>query len=215
MKTKTNIVMQAVLTGDIVNSTRLSAAKQKTLTEQLTNIFTSHGYQIDFYRGDSFQAYVKDPEQALQLALLSRTAAIRLSKNEGEVLSDVRISIGIGEVSTPVSSLRTAKGEAFLLSGRTFDEMIKNDQRLAISCANVIANEGMQVISDYVNAIFNSMTGKQAEVIFELLNGEMQKEVAKKIKKTRSTIHQRITSGRWAEIEKLLSRYNNIYKLII
>jgi hypothetical protein len=54
------------------------------------------------------------------------------------------------------------------------------------------------------------MTGKQAEVIFQLLKGEMQQVVAKKLKKTKSTIHQRVTSGRWPEIEKLLQQYENI-----
>ena len=58
------------------------------------------------------------------------------------------------------------------------------------------------------------MTAKQAEVIFELLKGEVQKTIARKLKKTKSTIHQRIVSGRWPEIEKLLLRYENIVNLV-
>ena len=199
---------QAVLTGDIVNSTQLNAAKEKKLTNILINLFVDH--KMEFFRGDSFQAYIKEPKEALKLALLSRAAAISLFKDEKNMMSDVRISIGIGKVVTPVRTLKTAKGEAFLLSGRQFDEIAKSNQRLAISISSPVANEGLQVIADYLNAIFDVMTGKQAEVIFELLKGEMQKVVAKKFKKTKSTIHQRITSGRWPEIEKLLQRYENI-----
>jgi hypothetical protein len=201
---------QAVLTGDIVNSTKLTAAKEAKLTNTLAGIFTDYDSKFEFYRGDSFQACVKNPVNALRLALLSRSAAIKLFKEDKSVLADVRISIGIGEVNTPVRSLKTAKGEAFVLSGRRFDEIMKNEQRLAISTGNPLANEGLQVIADYLNAIFDVMTGKQAEVIFELLKGEMQKTVAKKFRKTKSTIHQRITAGRWPEIEKLLQQYENI-----
>jgi hypothetical protein len=207
------MAIQAVITGDIVNSTRLSAARDKKLIDILIEIFLYN--KMEFFRGDSFQAYIKDPAEALQLVLLARTAAISLFKEEKIVLSDVRISIGIGTVETPVRSLKTAKGEAFLLSGRKFDEIAKTPQRLAISSANPLATEGLQVIAGYLDTIFEGMTGKQAEVIFELLNGEMQKVVARKFKKTKSTIHQRVTSGRWPEIERLLQQYENIIKLLV
>jgi hypothetical protein len=202
------MIIRAVLTGDIVNSTTLNAARDKKLTHSLIDIFSDQ--KMEFFRGDSFQAYIQEPKQALRLALLARVSAIRLFKDDNTVLSDVRISIGIGSVKSPVRALKTAKGEAFILSGRQFDEISKSHQRLAITAANPLANEGLLVIADYLNAIFDLMTGKQAEVIFELLNGEMQKTVAKKFKKTKSTIHQRTTSGRWPEIEKLLLRYENI-----
>lgn len=208
------MALQAVLTGDIVNSTKLAPAKEAKLTTTLIDLFEKAGCKIEFYRGDSFQAYSKNPVTALRFALLSRSAAIRLFKEEKLVLCDVRISIGIGKVNMPVRSLKTAKGEAFVLSGRRFDELMKKQERLAILTTNSLANEGLQVIADYVNAIFDVMTGKQAEVIFELLQGETQKAVAKKFKKTKSTIHQRITAGRWPEIEKLLTQYENIIQQI-
>lgn len=91
---------------------------------------------------------------------------------------------------------------------------MKNNQKLTISTGNTLANEGLQVIADYLNAIFDVMTGKQAEVIFELLKGEIQKVVAEKFMKTKSTIHQRIIAGRWPAIEKLLQQYENIIKQI-
>ena len=207
------MAIQAVLTADIVNSTKLNAAKDKKLTNALTDLFS--GDKIEFFRGDSFQAYIKNPQQALRLALLARVSAIRLFKDEGIVLSDIRISIGIGKVNTPVRSLKTAKGEAFILSGRQIDAISKSHQRLAITSANALANEGLQVIATYINAIFDMMTGKQAEVIAELLKGETQKAVAKKFKKTKSTIHQRITAGRWGEIEALLQHYENIINQIV
>jgi hypothetical protein len=207
------MTVKAVLTGDIVNSTKLGLAKDKKLTNALLEIF--EGYKMEFYRGDSFQAYVKDPRHALRLALLSRTAAIRLFKDEGRVIADIRTSIGIGKVVSPVKVLKTAKGEAFLLSGRQFDSMTKMNRRLAITSNNALANEGLQVIADYLDQIFFTMTGKQAEVVFEMLKGKTQKEVAGKIKRTKSTVHQRTLSARWPEIESLLQRYENIINQLL
>ena len=207
------MVIRAVLTGDIVNSTRLNKATEKKLLQFVRQLFRQH--KLEFYRGDSFQAYSKQAADALRLSLLCRTAAISLSRSANTVPSDIRVSIGIGEVIAPVRTLKTAKGQAFVLSGRAFDEIVKTDSRLAISTGNVLANEGLQVIADYLNAIFNGMTGKQAEVIFELLRGETQQAVAYKLKKTKSTIHQRVTSGHWPEIEKLLQRYENIINQLI
>ena len=205
-------MIQAVLTGDIVNSTLLNEAREKKLSGSLRELYTDH--KMEFFRGDSFQAYIKDPKQALRLALMSRSLTISLFKDDTTV-SDIRISIGLGTVHVPVRSLNTARGEAFILSGRSFDDISKSGQRLAIALSHPLANEGMQVIADYLNVIFEGMTGKQAEVIFELLKGEMQKSVARKLKKTKSTIHQRMTAGRWPEIEKLLQRYENIINLLL
>jgi len=202
------MAVRAVLTGDIVNSTRLKKVTEKKLLKMLTAALAK--YQFEFYRGDSFQVYVKNPVEALQTALLCRTAAISVSKNETINLSDVRISIGIGAVTMQVKTLGTAKGEAFILSGRAFDEMTGKDTRLVIATANSLANAGLQIIADYLNAVLKVMTGKQAEVIFELLQGKTQQEVAKLLKKSKSTVHQHVTAGRWSEIEKLLRQYENI-----
>ncbi len=200
--------IQAVLTGDIVNSTKLAAAKEKKLLKVLQQVLMP--YKFEFYRGDSFQVYIKQAGEALRIALLCRTAAISISQAEETNSSDIRISIGLGQVAAPVKTLGAAKGEAFILSGRTFDEITKTGARLAVTTANPLANEGLQVIADYINAIFKVMTAKQASVIFELLTGQTQQTVADKLKKSKSTINQHVSSGRWAEIEKLLQQYENI-----
>ena len=204
---------RAVLTGDIVNSTLLGKAAEKKLLHLMQQLFRDH--KLEFYRGDSFQALLQQPATALRLSLLCRSAAISLQEAQPPVLSDFRISIGIGEVISPVRTLKTAKGQAFVLSGRALDEITKTNSRLAITTGNELANEGLQVIADYLNSIFRAMTGKQAEVIFRLLKGETQQAVARTLKKTKSTIHQRVISGRWPEIEKLLFQFEKIITQLI
>ena len=207
------MAIQAVLTGDIVNSTRLGQAVEKKLLRGLQQLLAGH--RFEFYRGDSFQVYIKNAGAALQTALLCRTAAISIAGDAATVSSDIRISIGIGKVKTPATGLGMAKGEAFVLSGRAFDEITKKDIRLAIASTNELANEGLQVIADYINSILKVMTGKQAGVIFELLKGETQQAVAVKLKKSKSTINQHVNAGRWPEIEKLVEHYQNIINQLL
>ena len=206
------MAIQAIITCDIVNSTKITVAKEKKLIATLHSIFQSH--TIEFFRGDSFQAHVKNPAEALVLALQSRAAAIAMFKELKEPITDVRISIGLGAVKLPIKALNTAKGEAFLLSGRVFDEMVKSTQRLAITINNPLAQQGLQVICDFINTIFEKITGKQAEVILELLKGQSQLAIVKKTKKTKSTIHQLAAAGQWHSIEKLIQNYVNIITLI-
>jgi uncharacterized membrane protein (DUF4010 family) len=164
-------------------------------------------HRYEFYRGDSFQAYIKNAGEALTAALLCRAAAIGIA---GAAPADVRISIGIGKTKPPGELLGNSGGEAFVLSGRAFDELAGQDSRLAIASSNALANSGLQVIADYADAIFKELTGRQALVIFELLKGAAQQEVAVKLKKSKSTIHQHVTAGRWPEIAKLVQQYINI-----
>ncbi|MEO5685071.1 MAG: hypothetical protein ABIQ88_20675 [Chitinophagaceae bacterium] len=207
------MTIQAVLTADIVNSTRLGAAAEKKLLKVLQQLLAP--YQFEFYRGDSFQVFLKDGGAALRVALLCRTAAISIALTSVTVSSDVRISIGVGKTKSPAAGLGAARGEPFVLSGRAFDEIAKTGTRLAIASANELANEGLQVLADYINAIFKVMTGKQAGVIFELLKGNTQQAVAAKLKKSKSTINQHVNAGRWPEIEKLLQQYQNIIKQLL
>jgi hypothetical protein len=205
-------MVHAVLTGDIVNSTKLSPHDEKKLLKLLQDILTDHKYE--FFRGDSFQIYLKDSQPALRLALQCRTAAIGLDPEQSRAISDVRLSIGIGQVETPVRALALAKGEAFLLSGRALDSLEKTEGRLIITTENKMANYALAVMSDYINSIYRQMTPKQAEVIFELLKGHSQQHVAEKLNRSKSTISQHVTAGRWDEIESILKKYQDIVQLI-
>ncbi len=201
--------MQAVLTGDIVNSTKLPSVKEKALVKLLEEVLKP--YKYEFYRGDSFQVLMKEAGDSLRIALLCRTAAIGITENNE---TDVKVSIGLGEVGSRIKTLGSAKGEAFIISGRAFDELEKTDSRLAISTASTMANLSFQIIADYINSIYSRMTSKQAKVIFELLKGGLQQDVVKRLKKSKSTISQHANSGRWAEIEKILDQYELLVKAI-
>lgn len=209
---KLRYMAEAVLTSDIVNSTLLDSTQEKKLVEGLEKVLSP--YKYEFYRGDSFQVYVKEAGQALETALKCRALAISLTLDDSPVVPDVRVSIGLGAVEHPLHSLATAKGEAFLLSGRALDEMGKAEGKLVITTKDNMMNIAFSVLADYINSIYKQMTAKQAEVIFELLKGETQQQVADKLNRSKSTISQHVTAGRWDEIETILKKYKQLLELV-
>ena len=68
------MMLSAVITADIVNSTKLLKADYKKLVKNLEA--TLQPYQHEFFRGDSFQVFVKSPGEALKVLLQARTVSI-------------------------------------------------------------------------------------------------------------------------------------------
>lgn len=114
----------AVITGDIVGSTKLTPdemAKVRTIIAEAVLYFLRHrnadGRPAEFFQGDSWQVLLGDPAEALTLTLLI-AASLR-----AKAAVETRASIGIGtaeglEVNTAIST-----GEAFTLSGRALEAL--------------------------------------------------------------------------------------------
>lgn len=201
--------LHAVITADIVNSTGLDPKMEAFLQQELQRELSA--YLVEFYRGDSFQAYLQEPEGSLRLALLCRTLAIGLTAaEEGPAVSDIRISIGLGQVAMPIKAPGTAKGEAFLLSGRGLDEIQKTDRRLAILSGHPVADIGFEVMANHLDAICREMTPKQAAAIGWLLKGVTQQEVTVQLGKSKSTVSQLVAAGNWPGIERILQQFGTL-----
>lgn len=210
---KENVMsLRAVITGDIVGSTLLSKAEFKKLMKEFDVILT--GMQYEFFRGDSFQVYLKTPEDALAIVLQMRAAATRISPDDFSC--DIKASIGLGEVKSVVKNLHSATEEAFILSGRALDK-IKPPQRLVISCSekNEVLQLALQVSADYVDYIFRHLTMKQAAVLYELLQKRTQTEAARRLKKSQATVNKHAQAAGWPELEKLLANYKQLIGAII
>jgi hypothetical protein len=194
----------AVITADIVNSITLSPSEVKKLVTSVSSLLQE--YKFEFYRGDSFQVYLKNPSAALKIVLRARCIARSHSP-----MNDIRASIGIGGVSSPVRSLRTATGKAFIISGRAFDQMTRSgNERLKIESVIETANPALRIVAYYIDYIFSRLTPTQSEVMNVLLEGYTQVEVAKKLKKTQPTVAKIAQAAGWSEIERLLQEYQNI-----
>jgi hypothetical protein len=114
----------AVLTGDIVGSTKLSVERMgrtRSVLEAGAREFRPRQARAvcgtpEFFRGDSWQLLVKEPRWALRVALTIRSQLI------AELDVATRVSIGLG-TATAIDTRRVSlsTGEAFTLSGRALD----------------------------------------------------------------------------------------------
>lgn len=202
-----------VITADIVNS-EPSWAKELGKRLEQTIYANQPAAKVFFYRGDSFQSYLPDPYSTYRLALKLRNEAKLFEKDRPKIKTDVRISIGIGTVELPVTQLANAQGEAFVLSGRSFDEMGKNEKRLNMQCGDAKTNIALQTISMFTDYLFQSLTMKQAEVLEHLLNYKTQIETANLLKKSQSTVNSHVKSMGWKQIEGLLGLYEQSIQLL-
>jgi len=197
----------AVITADIVNSSTLPPADERKLKQQLTALLQNHRHE--FYRGDSFQVYLKEPSDALRTVLQARSLARSFSEEH-----DIRASIGLGKVSLPVRELKSSGGEAFTLSGRAFDELANN--RLAIVSADEKANLALGLVAAFCDFLFQQHTVRQAIVVQELFHGNTQVEAARRLGISQATVNQHARSANWSQILELLNNYQKViqqYKL--
>lgn len=120
----------AALTGDLVRSSRLSAAESAgamaALRQAGDDFAALHPRAVvgrmDTFRHDSWQILLQQPDLAIRAALFFRTALKRESDAESKY--DSRVSIGIGAVEL-ISSRRISdsRGPAFTRSGKGLDAM--------------------------------------------------------------------------------------------
>lgn len=195
----------AVITADIVNSTKLSATAIKKLNARIEEVLKPH--QHEYYRGDSFQVYIVDAAQALSMVLQLRLLARQFSGGIPHIDSDIRSAIGIGRIKGPVKDLNRTTDELFILSGRALDALDQEEDRFSIISLNEKANIAFRLIAQFVDRLISQMTVKQAQVITELLKGQTQTEAAKKLKKTQVTVHRQAHAAGWKSINRLLKEY--------
>ncbi len=209
------VISGAVITADIVNSSLLETADVNRLSDRLKDLINANQAKfLSFYRGDSFQSYIVDPYPAYKLALRMRTEAILFRIEAPDVETDLKISVGIGGIDTPVKNINSAMGEAFVLSGRGLDEFEKTGRKFVIKSEDKSINIALETLSIFTEYLFSFITIKQAEVLQHLLNGCTQVEVAKILKKSQSTINRHVQALGWSEMEHLLDIYHKCIQII-
>ena len=196
-----------VVTGDIANSTSIAADKRAELIERISVLIKSWVAKPEYagiFRGDSFQLLFDDVADALKRSIQIRCWLKSYSDGVENESLDARLSIGVGEVAYFGKSVLDADGEAFHLSGRAFDEMKAAQNYFQISTTDPRLNEQLDIILHLANIIISQWTKNQAEVIFLLLEGKTQQEMANELKIAQSAVNNRLKLSRWKEIDKTM-----------
>ncbi|MCJ0743125.1 SatD family protein [Pedobacter montanisoli] len=203
---------QAVMTGDIINFTKLSPSKRKNLireTEVLLKTWIKEKENAEIFRGDSYQVLFNDALEAITKSIQLICWFKKHSDEKNKVSLSTRISIGIGEVSYRGKNVLNSDGEAFHLSGRHFDTL-KDDQFLAIHTNNIAKNNGIEIILNFINKYIGNWTIAQAEVIFLLLEGKTQQEIAETLSLSQPSVNSRLKSAGWKEFEPAIKYIANL-----
>lgn len=194
---------QAVITGDIINFTKLPGDQRKTLiedTEGLLKNWISKKANAEIFRGDSYQVLFEDILSAITKSIQLICWFKKHSDDEKKIHLSTRISIGIGEVSYHGKNVLNSDGEAFHLSGRNFDTMRK-DEYISIHTNDPQKNTTIEIILNFVNKYLGNWNKGQAEVIFWQLEGKNQQEIAKILSISQPSVNSRLKTAGWKELE--------------
>lgn len=198
--------MVAIITGDIIKSRNIEAKQWMPELKKVLNRYGNEPKTWEIYRGDSFQIEVK-PEEALHAAILIK-AAIKQFKP-----LDVRLAIGIGDITYHSEKITESNGNAFIYSGESFESLKK--QTLAIKTEWKDFDKTINLMFDLASLTMDNWTPTSSLIIKTALEAKPesnQQELAEILNKKQSNISTGLKRGGFYEIQKLLNYYQHEIK---
>lgn len=196
-----NIV--AVITGDIVNSRLVEVSQWLPKLKETLNKYGSTPKTWEVYRGDSFQ--LRLPAVQGYIAALHLKATIKQYKN-----LDIRIAIGLGELSYTGQKVTESNGEAFQYSGDAFDNL--NKRTLAIRGVDDSDVYAIQTMFDLAMLTANNWTVTVAQLIKMYIENpdKQQQEIAQLLNKSQSTVSETLSRSGYDEIIAVQTYYKQL-----
>ena len=210
--------LRAVLTGDIIDSSRLEEAKFQMVMEQLGNELArlKNAERIDFYemyRGDAFQTYLKNPGEGLNILFKIRTLINSLKpetdKRGQQPAFNIRFGLGIGFLSGEPDNLQT-KETPFVLSGQALDKISTEGSTIAIKTENEFINQELDTEFFLLEYILQKWTPVAAGILYNKLYGQTERQIAGELGISQSAVNQHSRQACWNGIQKLIERYQSI-----
>lgn len=196
----------AVISADIIGSSTMSPATRKKLQSLLDSFGalaagTWPDFAMEQYRGDSLQAILTNNRAAsLGAALLLQSAMVK--NNFG-----IRTAIGVGEISYQGKNIVTSDGTAFQVSGPFLDQLRKTGELIFINFDNPDYIDEWPIHSASLDYIIKRWSAQQAEAVYFQLQGYTQQQMAKQLKITQPSVHQRLQGAGWPVVQKILQRF--------
>ncbi|WP_048150226.1 SatD family protein [Methanolacinia paynteri] len=206
----------AVLTGDLVNYSRLEGNERTEYVIHLWNVLQeleADNINFEIFRGDSFQAVLPSSREALEIALRIRSYILSQDLHSNKKIKpDVRIAIGVGGIENydKDKNIGSCDGEAFRNSGPELDRMDKKKQKLTIKTGWNQLNRELKVECSLLEAITARWTKPQAEIIYHTLLGKKQSDVAELLEISQSNVSARLNSANFDAVEMMIRRYQEI-----
>lgn len=195
----------SVITGDIINSRKLTNAVWQSALKGLFSQFGEEPGVWEIYRGDSFQIEI-EPEEALKLAILIK-AAIRQHKP-----LDVRMGIGIGSKDHSADKVTQSTGSAFIHSGECFEQLEK--KTLAVRSLWPQFDKEVNLYLALALLTINRWSEKASALIKLVIENEdvTQTELEEMAGKSQATISENLTRAGFKEIMQMEKRYRELIR---
>lgn len=202
----------AIITGDIVNSTKLTVEGRETMLKILQLIpevlSPVQNVSFEFFRGDSFQLGISNAESAVRCAIAVR-AWLRCHRVNESMVLDARLAVGVGTLDYESDALATSDGEAYRLSGRLLDEM--NKSRLEISTPWHEVNEELKLLTAFADDIISSWSQNQSKVILRsLISFKNHVELSRELGISRQMVDKSLKASKSELIEAYIKRYEKL-----
>lgn len=196
---------RAVITADMVNYTQFSREESAVWLEEMLAVLHQNqsfkwALKPEIYRGDSFQAVLKNTEEVMRMAILARACIRKHAPN-----ADMRIAIGIGHTEQLTDRPGTSDGEAFRLSGHLADKIRQQKARIGIAFPK--PSEPLSATLDLLETVIESWTAAQSQVIEALLQGKNVTQIAEMLSISQSAASQRVASSKWWAIDSFLATF--------
>jgi hypothetical protein len=205
--------LYAVITGDIVDSSKLPPEKRQHLhkvmkegSKALRKAFKKDvPMNVDIFRGDSWQMLVSDPSKSLRLGLFYRAyikSCMELSK------VDTRMVIGVGTIDfIPGTKVSEGDGEAYRNSGKMLADISKSVYMRFVFPENE-KSAALDIVVQLVDAIARRRwTDRRSLAITGALQGWKQDKIAslwdKPIKQ--QSVVDNLNGADWKSIEKAIN----------
>lgn len=205
MNDQGDIKIYAVLTGDIINFTKLDKEKKDKLSNEAKKFIktlTSSKKDAVLFRGDSFQIQLEEVREALEKSLQLICWFRLRSDQENKIKIGSKISIGIGTIDYIRKTVLESDGEAFHHSGRGFDEL-KKVELVRLTTNDNDKNRVYNLLLMYINMIADDWTVNQAQTIYYILTlkNHTQSEIARKLSMSQPNVAKSLRAGKWKEVE--------------
>lgn len=200
----------SVISGDIINSTKLTSDQFDILLTRIKDIqqWITEGNSLNVHsikRGDEFQTVVHDIENSLRYTIIYRIAIKALGKQ-----FDSRISFSIAENADLRESVSESMGEAFVLSGRGLKKL-KHD-KLVFSSDRSELSSSFDLLFKYLDKQLTELTSRQCEVMLPMLktNDDLSiSELSQQLEIATATASKSLKASGWPLINELNCRFIN------
>jgi hypothetical protein len=211
----TKVRYHAVLTGDIIGSSRLRSRQLESVRRSLTDAVSvvkawKRGLVKggpEFFRGDGWQLLLGDPALGLRAGIFLRASLLARG------VADSRVSIGLGDGDRILPKrVALATGPAFVLSGRALDEMTRYSRMtIEIPKSSGPLSTWLPVVGHLCDSLIGQWTRRQAEIVCVAIDPSEPEyeQVAQSLRPavSKQAVAKALRAANWHAIRETLRRF--------